>query len=71
MEKIIHTMMDLIASEVCDRTVDKSQYELTDEELVKLYKLAKAHDLAHLVGDALIKTTSSKTVRLRQNSRSR
>lgn len=55
MEKIIRTMMDLIASEVCDRTVDKSQYELTDEELVKLYKLVKSHDLAHLVGDALIK----------------
>lgn len=55
MEKIIHTMMDLIAYDVCDRTVDKSQYELTDEELAKLYKLSKSHDLAHLVGDALIK----------------
>ena len=55
MEKIIRTMMELIASEVCDRTVDKSQYELTDEELAKLYKLSKSHDLAHLVGDALIK----------------
>ena len=55
MEKIIRTMMDLIAYEVCDRTVDKSQYELTDEELAKLYKLSKSHDLAHLVGDALIK----------------
>lgn len=48
-------MMELIASEVCSMTIDKSQYTLTDEELVKLYKLAKAHDLAHLVGDALIK----------------
>lgn len=55
MEKIIRAMMDLIASEVCDRTVDKSQYTLTDEELEKLYKLSKSHDLAHLVGDALIK----------------
>ena len=55
MEKIIHAMMDLIASEVCDRTGDKSQYELTDEELAKLYKLSKSHDLAHLVGDALTK----------------
>lgn len=55
MEKIIHAMMDLIASEVCGMTIDRSQYELTDEELVKLYKLAKSHDLAHLVGDALIK----------------
>ena len=56
MEKIIRAMMDLIASEVYDQSIDKSQYTLTDEELVKLYKLAKAHDLAHLVGDALIKT---------------
>ena len=55
MEKIIHAMMELIASEVCGKEIDKSQYTLTDEELVKLYKLAKAHDLAHLVGDALIK----------------
>ena len=55
MENLICTMMELIASEVCSMTIDKSQYTLTDEELVKLYKLAKAHDLAHLVGDALIK----------------
>ena len=55
MEKIIRAMMDLIASEVCGMTIDKSQYELTDEELAKLYKLSKSHDLAHLVGDALIK----------------
>ncbi len=55
MEKIIHAMMDLIASEVCGTNIDKSQYSLTDEELVKLYKLSKSHDLAHLVGDALTK----------------
>lgn len=55
MEKIIHAMMDLIASEVCGTNIDKSQYIFTDEELVKLHKLSKSHDLAHLVGDALIK----------------
>ena len=55
MEKIIRTMMDLIASEVCGKEIDKSQQTLTDEELAKLYKLSKSHDLAHLVGDALIK----------------
>ena len=55
MEKIIRAMMDLIASEVCGKSIDKSQYSLTDEELVKLYKLSKSHDLAHLVGDALTK----------------
>ena len=55
MENLICTMMDLIASEVCGKTIDKSQHTLTDEELVKLYRLSKSHDLAHLVGDALIK----------------
>lgn len=55
MEKIIRAMMYLIASEVCGMTIDKSQKTLTDEELAKLYKLSKSHDLAHLVGDALIK----------------
>lgn len=63
MEKIIPAMMDLIAYEVCGKDIDSSQYILTDEEFAKLYKLAKSHDLAHLVGDALIKTTSSETVR--------
>ena len=55
MEKLIPAMMDLIAYEVCGKELDKSQYIYTDEELAKLYKLAKSHDLAHLVGDALIK----------------
>lgn len=55
METVIRAMMDLIAYEVCGMTIDKSQYTLTDEELVKLYRLSKSHDLAHLVGDALIK----------------
>ena len=55
MENLIRAMMDLIASEVCGKTIDKSQYALTDDELVKLYNLSKSHDLAHLVGDALIK----------------
>ena len=55
MKELIRAMMELIASEVCGKNIDKSQYTLTDEELVKLYKLAKSHDLAHLVGDALIK----------------
>ena len=55
MEKIIRAMMDLIAYEVCGKEIDRSRYAFTDEELVKLYKLSKSHDLAHLVGDALIK----------------
>lgn len=48
-------MMNLISSAVCDKDVSKEQYALSDEELEKLYKLSKAHDLAHLVGDVLIK----------------
>ena len=55
MEKIIHAMMNLIASEVCGKAIDPSQDPFSDEELAALYKLSKAHDLAHLVGDALIK----------------
>lgn len=55
MEKIIRAMMDLIAYEVCGKEIDKAQYSFTDDELAKLYKLSKSHDLAHLVGDALIK----------------
>ena len=41
MGKTIRTMLDLIAYEVCGTNIDKSQYFLTDEELVKLYKLSK------------------------------
>lgn len=55
MERIVRAMMDLIAYEVCGKTIDKTQYALTEDALIQMYKLAKSHDLAHLVGDALIK----------------
>ena len=55
MKNLVRAMMDLIASEVCGKPLDKSQYVFTDEELAGIYKLSKSHDLAHLVGDALIK----------------
>lgn len=55
MEELIRAMMDLIASEVCDKKIDRSKYKFTDDVLLRLYKLSKVHDLAHLVGDALIK----------------
>ncbi|MGM9682647.1 MAG: nucleotidyltransferase family protein [Eubacteriales bacterium] len=55
MKKCDRAMMDLIASEVCGKTIDRAQYTFSDEELISLYKLSKSHDLAHLVGDALIK----------------
>ena len=55
MKNIVPTMTALIASEVCGKAIDPSQDPFSDEELAALYKLSKAHDLAHLVGDALIK----------------
>lgn len=55
METVIHAMMNLIANEVCGKQIDRSQYVFSDEELILLHKLSKAHDLAHIVGDALIK----------------
>lgn len=55
MERIALAMMNLIAGEVCGKTVNSSEYVLSDEELADLYRLSKSHDLAHLVGDALIK----------------
>ena len=47
--------MDLIASEICDKIVDKEQSICSNEELEKLYRLSKSHDLAHIVGNALIR----------------
>ncbi len=55
MEKVVRIMMDLIASEVCGKTVDNEKYVCSDEELEKLYRLSKSHDLAHIVGNALIR----------------
>lgn len=55
MENTVRAMMGLIANEVCGSAIDKKEYSFSQEELVKLYKLSKTHDLAHLVGDALIK----------------
>lgn len=52
---VIRAMMELIASEICGKPVDKEQYSFADEELERLYMLSGSHDLAHLVGDALIK----------------
>ncbi len=54
MAELIRTVTDLIASEVCGKKIERSEYALTEEELAKLYKISKTHDLAHLVGDALI-----------------
>ena len=33
MEDLIRAMMDMIASKVCGKAIDKSKYEFTDDEL--------------------------------------
>lgn len=55
MEAVVRAMMNLIACEVCGEELDAQIFSLSDQELARLYKLSKTHDLAHLTGDALIK----------------
>ena len=56
MDKICRAMMNLIGSEICGNAVCADKIKaLSDDELKALYKLSKSHDLAHLVGNALIK----------------
>ena len=70
MDKIIRVMMDLIACEVFGKALDKTQCELSDDEMLTLYKLSKSHDLAHIVGDALTKNDliTNDEVRARRRS---
>ena len=56
MDKIGRVMMNLIGSEICGNDIRTDEVKaLSDEELKALYKLSKLHDLAHLIGNALIK----------------
>ena len=55
MEKVVSAMMNSIASEVCGREINKSEYQLSDNEFEQLFAYSKFHDLAHLVGEALTK----------------
>ena len=55
MEAVVRAMMNLIACEVCGKELDAQIFSLSDQELARLYKLSKTHDLTHLTGDALIK----------------
>ena len=58
MDKICRAMMNLIGSEICGNAVCADEIKaLSDDELKALYKLSKSHDLAHLVGNALIKNS--------------
>lgn len=55
MDKITQAMMNLIGSEACGNELNPALYAaLTEEERVGLYRVSKKHDLAHLVGNALI-----------------
>lgn len=57
MEKIVAVMMMLIKCAVDGENADTDMLsELTREEAVQLYKLAKHHEMIHLVGTALLKT---------------
>ena len=53
MEQLTHTMMGLIASEICGRPLDLPP--LPEESAAQLYKLSAAHDMAHLTGSALLR----------------
>ena len=56
MKKLIRTMMNLIGNEICGEKIDAALFaDFTETDAVRLYRLSNYHDLAHVVGDALIK----------------
>lgn len=55
MENLSETIVQLIGSEVCGSTLSlRSDSPLTDKFLAELYNTSKAHEVAHIVGSALI-----------------
>lgn len=54
MGNLVNTMMQLIANRVCGRELEKEAEAPTGKKLDALYRLSQHHDLAHLVGDALL-----------------
>lgn len=56
MESVIQTMINCIKYEVCEQNKKIVLPEDSAQFLTELYKLSKAHDVAHLVGDALNKS---------------
>lgn len=55
MEDFVRAMMKLLANEVCGEPLNPSEYHFEDDDLINLYSFSCKHDIAHLVGDALIK----------------
>ena len=56
MESVIQTMINCIADEACGQGEKVVLPEVSARFLIEVYKLSKAHDVAHLVGDALNKS---------------
>lgn len=56
MNSIAQTMFNCIKYEICGQNEKIVLPEISARFLIEVYKLSKAHDLAHLVGDALNKS---------------
>ncbi len=55
MENIGETIVKLIKSEVCGGTLSlRSDSPITDSDMAEMYSVAKTHDVAHILGSALI-----------------
>ena len=56
MENVTKTVIDCIKYEICGQNEKIVLPEISARFLIEAYKLSKAHDVAHLVGDALNKS---------------
>ena len=56
MENVTKTVIDCIKYEICGQKEKIVLPEVSARFLIEVYKLSKAHDVAHLVGDALNKS---------------
>ena len=56
MENVTKTVIDCIKYEICGQNEKMVLPEISARFLVAMYQLSKAHDVAHLVGDALNKS---------------
>lgn len=55
MENANETLIQLIGNEVCGRMLSVADdSSVSDAKLFEIYNIAKAHDLAHIIGSALI-----------------
>ncbi len=54
MEHVNEAVIQLIAGEVCNLSTPKIELPYSDEFYIELFNTAKAHDVAHIVGSALI-----------------